>query len=132
MSARTNLILTDRKATPVAHTFSPDGDDANRVHLFSEKSGVPATDARFTASLRQVNGKARATLKLALPVTQTQVVNGISNPIVVRTSYGEVNFTFDSLSSAQERADCIGMLASSLLANQTQINDMLVNASDIY
>lgn len=132
MVARTNLVLTDRAATPVAHTFSPDGDDANGVHVFSEKTGVPAGYSRYTASLRQTNGKFRAALKLAVPITQTQTVNGVSSPVIVRTSFGEVSLTFDALSSAQERADLIGMLADSLKTSQTQINDMIVNLSDIY
>lgn len=132
MVARTNLVLTDRAATPVARTFSPDGDDANGVHVFSEKTGVPAGYSRFTASLRQTNGKFRAALKLAVPITQTQTLNGVSSPVIVRTSFGEVNLTFDSLSSAQERADLIGMLADSLKTSQAQINDMIVNLSDIY
>lgn len=132
MAARTNLVLKDRATTPVNHTFTPDGTDVNGVHLFSEKVGVPASFSRFTASLRRTSGKYRATLKLALPITQTQVVNGVSNPVVVRTAYAEVNFTFDQLSTDQERKDAIGMISDSLLATQAQINDMLVNLSDIY
>lgn len=132
MAARANLVINDRAATPVAHTYSPDGDDANGVHVFTEKTGVPAGYPRFTASLRQSGGKFRAQLKLAVPVTQTQTINGVSNPVVVRTNYAEVNFTFDGLSSTQERADIVGLIANSLAASQTQINDMLVNVSDIY
>jgi hypothetical protein len=132
MSARTNLVINDRAATPVAHTFSPDGDDANGVHIFSEKVGVPAGYSRYTASLRQTNGKFRAQLKLAVPITQTQTINGVSSPVVVRTSFVEVGLTFDALSSVQERADAIGMMVNSLATAQTQINDMVVNLSDIY
>lgn len=132
MSARTNLVLKDRAATPVPHTFSPDGDDTNGVHLYSEKSGVPAGFSRFTASLRQQNGKWRALLKLSVPIVQTQTINGVSSPVIVRTSFAEVNFTFSELSSTQERADVVGMLSDALLASQTQINDMIVNLSDVY
>lgn len=132
MSARTNLILKDRAGTPVSHTFTPDGDDTNGVHLWSEKTGVPAGYPQFTASLRKSSGKLRSTLKLSVPVTQTQTINGISTPTVVRTAFAEVNFTFDGLSSAQERADVVGQLLDSLLATQTQINDMIVNVSDVY
>lgn len=133
MAARANLILKDRASTPVNHTFSPDGTDSNGVHLFSEKVGVPASNSRFSAKLTPgKNGKARVTLKLAVPITQTQVINGVSNPVVVRTAYGEVNFTFDQLSSEQERADLVGQLADSLLATQTQINEMIVKMSDIW
>jgi len=132
MAARTNLILTDRATTPVDHIFTPDGTDANGVHLFSNKVGVPASFSKFSAKLSPGKGKARATLKLVVPITQTQVINGVSNPVVVRTAYGEVSLTFDMLSTAQERADLVGMLASSLLESQTQIDDMVVNLSDIY
>lgn len=132
MAQRTNLILTDRASTPVDHTLTPDGTDTNGVHLFSEKVGVPAGYPRFTASLRRTNEKYRASLKLAVPVVANQTINGVSAPIVVRTGYAEVNFTFDQLSSAQERADLIGMISDALSADQTQINDLLVNLSDIY
>lgn len=132
MAQRTNLILKDRASTPVNHTFTPDGTDANGVHLFSEKVGVPASYPRFSAKLAPGKQKARVTLKLVAPITQTQVINGVSNPVVVRTAYGEVNFTFDMLSTEQERADVVGMLAESLLATQAQINDMIVKMSDIY
>lgn len=132
MSARTNLVINDRAATPVAHTYTPDGDDANGVHVYSEKTTVPAGNPRFTASIRSSNGKFRPTVKITVPITQTQTINGVASPVIVRTAYGEVNFTFDALSSEQERADCVGLLVNSLAASQTQINDMIVKLSDIY
>lgn len=132
MSARGNLVINDRAATPVAHTYSPDGDDANGVHVFSEKTGVPAGNPRFTAQLRKSNGKYRPTLRLQVPIVQTQTINGVSAPVVVRTAYVELACTFDQLSTDQERKDAIGLMANAMAASQTQINDMLVNLSDIY
>lgn len=132
MSARTTLVINDRATTPVAHTYSPDGSDANGVHLFSEKVGVPAGYPRFTAALKRGNGKFRATLKLAVPITQTQTINGVSTPVVVRTGYADVSFTFDSLSSEQERADVVGLIANALATSQTQINNLLVKLEDIW
>jgi hypothetical protein len=132
MAARTDLILTDGQATPVAHTFTPDGSDANGVHIFSEKSGIPADDSRFTVSLRRSGGRFRVSIKLAVPVTQLQTVNGVSNPLVVRTGYAEVGFTFDETSSMQERWDVVRMLSSALGADQAQIEALVVGLSDIY
>lgn len=132
MSARANLVINDRAGTPVAHTYSPDGDDKNGVHIYSEKTSVPAGNPRYTARLIRSGGKYRPSLKLSVPVTQTQVINGVSTPVVVRTAYVEVNMTFDELSSTQERADAVGLMVNSLAAAQTQINDMCVNLSDIY
>lgn len=132
MSARANLVVNDRAGTPVAHTFTPDGDDANGVHIYSEKTGVPAGNNRYTIGLRNSGGKYRPSIKLACPVTATETISGVSSPVVIRTAFAEVNFTFDPLSSAQERADCVGMLVNSLATAQTQINDLVVNLSDIY
>lgn len=133
MSARTNLVLKDRAGTPVNHTFTPDGDLPGGTHVFSEKTGVPAGNPRYTAVLKKDgNGRFRPALRLTVPVVQTQTINGVSAPVVVRTAYVELNATFDPLSSDQERKDAIGMFADSLLASQTMMNDLLVNLSDIY
>jgi len=132
MAARANLVINDRATTPVAHTYSPDGDDTNGVHLFSEKTGVPAGNPRFTISHRYSGGKYRPTLKLAIPVVQTQTINGVSSPVVVRTTYAEVGFTFDSLSSEQERNDCVGLMVNALAASQAQIHNLVVKLEDIW
>ncbi len=133
MAARANLVVKDRTTpTPVDRTFTPDGDEPNGVHVFSEKTGVPAGNARFTAQLRKSNGKYRPRLRLQLPIVQTQTISGINSPVVVRTAFAEVQFTFDETSTAQERADCVGMTQNSLATAVAQLNDMLVNLSDIY
>lgn len=132
MSARGNLVINDRAATPVAHTYTPDGDDANGVHLYSEKTTVPIGNPKFTAALKKSGTKYKPSLKLAIPVVQSQVINGVTSPVIVRTAYANVEFTFDGLSSEQERADCVGLLANALGASQTQINDMIVKLSDIW
>lgn len=131
MSARANLVINDRAATPVAHTYSPDGSNAG-VHLWSEKTSVPVGNPRFTARLAKSKDKYKPTVRLVLPVVQTQVINGVSSPVVVRTAYAEVNFTFDGVSTDQERKDCVGLMVSALAAAQTQINDMIVNLSDVF
>lgn len=133
MAARTSLTVKDRTSpTPVDHIFTPDGDDPNGVHVFTEKTGVPAGYPRFTAQLRFSKGKYRPTLRLAVPIVQTQTINGVSAPVIVRTSYVELSATFDALSTTQERADAIGQMTNSLAAAQVMINDLLVNLSDIY
>lgn len=132
MAARGNLVLTDRAATPVNHTYTPDGDDKNGVHLYSEKGSVPAGNAKYSIGLRQSGGRYRGSIRLAVPVVQTQTINGVSTPVVVRTAYIELNTSFDPLSNTQERADAMGLMASSLTASQTQINDLIVNLSNIY
>ena len=131
MAARANLVLKDRAATPVNHTFSPDGDKAD-VHLFSEKTAVPAGNPRYSISLREGASRWTAVIRMTIPVVQTQVINGVSSPVIVRTTYIDFKVTFSNVSTDQERKDAIGMFADSLGATQTQINDLLVNLQDIY
>lgn len=128
-----NLVLNDRAATPVAHTFTPQGTEGNSAALV-ESTGVPIGDRRFVINWSQTSGTGRykRTGRLVIPVVQTQTINGVSTPVVVRTAYAEWSCTFDSTSTEQERKDCIGMLADSLLATKTVVNDTVVKLEGIF
>lgn len=132
MAARSNLVITDRQPTPVERTFSPDGDDSNRVHLFSEKTTVPLGNPRFSASLKRSGSRFKPSLKLAIPVTQTQIINGIQTPVIVRVAYVELAASFDGVSTEQERKDAIGLMASAIQEDQVMMNDLLTKLSDIW
>lgn len=132
MAARSTITINDRASTPVAHSFTPDGDDANGVHVFTEKTGIPAANRRITVGLRYTGGKYRPSIKFQLPVVQTQTVNGIDSPVVVRTAIAELNLTFADTSTDQERKDTVAFVSNSLLASQTMLNDLFVNLADIY
>jgi hypothetical protein len=84
------------------------------------------------AALKKSGSKYRPSLRLQIPIVQTQTVNGVSNPVVVRTAYVEFNAVFDALSTDQERKDAVGLMVNALAASQTQINDMVVGLADIY
>lgn len=132
MAARGNVVINDRAATPVAHTYTPDGDDSNGVAVFSEKTSVPAGNPRLTVSVKQSGGQYRPTLRLQIPVVQTQTINGISTPVVVRTAYVELSARFSDVSTDQERKDAIGLMANAMAASQTIINDALVNVTPVW
>lgn len=132
MSARANVVINDRAATPVAHTYSPDGDDSNGVHLFSEKTGIPAGNPRLTMALKSSNGKYRPSLRLTVPIVQTQTINGVSTPVIVRTAYVELNATFDGLSTEQERKDAIGLMANLMAASQTMTDALLTKLENVW
>jgi hypothetical protein len=126
-----NVVLTDRKSTPVDHTFTP-LDISGGVGTVVESSGIPVGQNRLTISQRVSNGRYRPSLRLQLPVVQNQTINGVSTPVVVRTAYVEVNFTFDQTSSIDERKDAVGMIASALQSDKTLINDTVVNLQGVY
>lgn len=127
-----NLVLTDRAATPVAHTFVP-RDIVDGVGTVIESTGVPVGDNRFTLGIKKLStGRYKATLKGVFPVVQNQTLNGITEPVVVRSSYADMTFTFDEKSTTQERKDVVGMMQSALASGAALTNGLLVNLEGVY
>lgn len=126
-----NLVLTDRAATPVAHTFVPK-DMSGGVATVVESTGVPVGDKRYSISTRRANGRTKARIVFAVPVVQTETINGISKPKVVREAIVDATFTFSSESTEFERNEIVGMFADSLAASKTLVNDTLVKGQGIY
>lgn len=127
------MVLKDRAAIPVDHTFVP-RDITNNVGKVVSSTGVPVGEKTYTVSIRQTpdTGRNKISLKLAVPVVQEQTINGITNPIVVRTSHVDCTFTFDRSSTEQERKDVVGMFADSLGASKALVNGVLVNLEGVY
>jgi hypothetical protein len=69
---------------------------------------------------------------LSVPVVQTQTINGVSTPVVVRTAYADVNFTFDATSTTQERKNLVGMMADALAAGKVLVNGAIVDLEGVY
>lgn len=126
------LVLTDRKATPVNHTFNPQN-IVSGVARVAESSGIPLGDNAVTISIaRNGNGRYKAHLKFTFPVLQTETVNGVSKPVIVRSSFAEVHFNFDQSSSEAERNDVVGMVQSALLPAKALVHDAVVKLEGIY
>lgn len=126
-----NVVLTDRATTPVNHTYTP-SDITNGVGTVIESTGVPVGDNRLTIALKKSADRCKPELRITLPVVQNQVVNGITTPVVVRTAYCNVSFSFDNTSTTQERKDCVGLIATALASSTTVVNDVIVNLQGIY
>jgi len=67
-----------------------------------------------------------------VPIVQTQTINGVSTPVVVRTGYAEATFSFDASSSEQERKDVVGMFYSSLATGAVLVNDTITKTQGIW
>jgi hypothetical protein len=127
-----NLVLTDRESTPVDHTFKP-RDISQGVGSVVESTGTPIGDNRFTVALNKTStGRYKATLKGVFPVVQDQTINGVTSPVVVRTSYADISFTFDERSTTEERNNVVGMIQSALSTNNSLVNDTIVDLEGIY
>lgn len=132
MPQLTNLVLTDRKATPVAHTLIPVNIDKNGVAYVAESTGTPVADISMSISTRRVNDKIKSRLVLTVPVVQTETINGISKPKVVRSTVVAADFTFSRESTEAERNDAVGMFADALGPTKALVNDAIVKAQGIY
>lgn len=127
-----NLVLTDRAATPVAHTFAPRSKDGG-VAVVAESTGVPIGDPKFTLSTtKTAGGRFKTVMKLSIPVVQTQTVNGVSTPVVVRTAYVDATFSFGNNSSLQERKDAVGLFSSALAPGAVLVNDVLTKCEGVW
>lgn len=127
-----NLVLKDRKTTPVDHTFIP-RDIRQNVGTVVESNGVPVGNSRYSVSLRLTpSGKYKAELKLAVPVVANETINGVSVPTVTRTAFADLVFTFDQHSTEAERDDLVGMLADSLASSKVLVNDTVVKLQGVY
>lgn len=127
-----NLVLQDRAATPANHTFVP-RDIRGEVGTVIESTGVPIGNSRYSVSLKKTpSGKFKATLNLAVPIVQTQTVNGVDSPVVVRSGYANCEFVFDETSTLQERKDVVGMFMSSLDSAKTLVDSVVTKLEGVY
>jgi len=125
------ISLNDRETTPVAHVFNPH-DSVNGVGIVKNTTGVPLGAETLTVSMRgSPNGRYRGKVNLTVPVVQTETINGISTPVVVRTAYVSLEVTFSDKSTLQERDNVIGMLADALAPSKTLVNDALVKLEGV-
>lgn len=127
------ISLLDRESTPIAHSFVPkDILQPGNIGRVSRNSGVLVGEELLTISSRKTGRRIRTKIVLSVPVVQTQTISGISTPVVVRTGYAELNFTFDDTSTTQERNNLVGMLAGALGTTKTLVNDAVINGEGIY
>lgn len=106
----TTIVVPDAAATPVNHTFSPvriDGDTATWLEKSaSVASGFWTLISTLRAPLAGQKEKVyRETLKLAIPVTAIETINGVSKTTLLYTMRANVEFVIPADSSLQNRKD---------------------------
>jgi len=132
MPALTIITANDRESTPVTHSFSPDGEE-NGVFRFVETDGVPVGDNVLTVSKNVTPAqKRKLRVRLAMPVTVTETVNGVDSPKIVRTAYADFAFTFDKESTLQERKNLVGLMAGLLASSEPSMNEVLTELKGFY
>jgi hypothetical protein len=119
------IVVNDAAATPVAHTFTKikvNGDSA----LFLEQSAATALGfwplgISIRAPLAGQTAKIyRKTIDLAMPVTTTETINGVSRPKLEYTLRAKVEFTDPAESTEQNRKD-IRTLTKNILSDSNVV-----------
>ncbi len=131
MAQLTSLVLKDREATPVSHTFTPQ-EIRDNVAILVNSNGVPVGNERVGVSLRYTGNRYKAVLTLTAPTVVTETVNGVASPTVARTAYAEVHFSFPNTSTLQERKNVVGMTADALSSNQAMLNALFTELQNVY
>lgn len=128
-----NLVLTDRQATPVAHTFVPRSIASDGSATVVESTGTPIGDNKVVITpSRTSTGRYKVAMDFLFPIVQTQTINGISTPVVVRQTNARLVFYFDQASTEAERNNAVGQIADSLGVSKTLVNDTLVKLQGIW
>lgn len=131
MAQLSAITLNDRETTPVGHIFTPNG-ITNDVGELIRSTGVPLANERMTLSCKRNGKKIRAKVVLTIPVVATETINGVSRPVVVRTSYAEATFTYDDTSTTQERKNLVGMLSAALAAAKPVVEPTIVDLEKVF
>lgn len=133
MPALANLILTDRAATPVNHTFVPRGHENTDGGRVVEAGVTAIADNLFTVEPRRTpQGRYKVKLHLVLPVVQNKIEDGVSSYVVSRASRATVEFDIAGDSTEQERKNLVGMIASSLDPAKVLVNDTIVKMESVW
>jgi hypothetical protein len=133
MPALSNISINDGETTPVTHVFKPAGPDGQGVFVFRESDGVAVGDNVLTVSSRDTGNYRKVILRLRMPQTATQVVNGVSSEIVSRTNYAEATFRFAPDSTTQERLNLVTLMKAALQSGQNpDLQAVLVDNEGYY
>jgi hypothetical protein len=128
-----SLVLTDRQGTPVNFTLLPIGEkDGVATVAVADATGATITEKRFSISSKRVGDRIRSTIKFKVPTVVTEVINGVSDPVVAREAFVDATFTFSSKSTEAERNDVVGMFASALAVTKPLVHDTLVKGQAVW
>lgn len=133
MPSLQSLVVTDRQATPVNFTLLPAGEnDGVGIVALADATGAAVTEMRLSIGQRKSNGRIRTTIKFKVPVVTTEVINGVSSPLVVREGFVDATFTFADTSTEAERNNVVGMFASALAATKPLVHDTVVKNQAVW
>lgn len=119
-----NITISDRELTPVAHTFSPEG-EKDGIATFVESGNSLVGNNTLTVSSRDTGKYVKARVRTDMPIVQVETINGIDNDRVVRRLTADTTITLPKSSTLQERKNIIGIHMGAMAADQTDVDKVL-------
>lgn len=112
MANNANIVINDGEATPIAHTFAPDGIDGGVAVYSDRNTGVPVGYSKITMTRPKTpqdaaNGSYKMTVQLMLP--RLEEVSGSGNsgyspaPRVAYTLVAKTEFWLPARSTTLDR-----------------------------
>ena len=143
MPAAANIVISDGAATPVAHTFSPIGQDSKGVWWYEQINPVP-TNALGAKRLgikvvrvmerNRLTGNAKVTITVQNPTLETLGTkdSGLTPPpTVAYVNHARVEFDYPERGSLQERKDTRAFVAA-LTSATGPILSVIENLNPVY
>lgn len=129
-----NVVLKDRQATPVNHTFTPRSvSNGTGVVAEAAASGTAIGENRLSVSSRTTAGNRRKSdLKFSFKKVAMSTVNGVEVPQIVDTAYVTITYDFGPNWTEAERNNIQGQVEDSQRTTSTLVYNTVVKAEAVY
>jgi hypothetical protein len=138
MTQIANIVINDGEATPVAHTFAPDGNSGLEANFADRASGISIGFPKLKFAIAKADGKNQPLnkVRIRLTVPKLEVISGSAatgfTPAARLAYLGtfDGNFIFHERATAQDRKN-IRVLLVNLLGHAATV-DTIDNLSPQY
>lgn len=135
MGQITTIVVPDAQATPVNHTFNPVKTNGDTAYLVEQSSAAsvgywPLALTQRAPLAGQKERVYRTKLSLAIPVTTTETINGVSRPRLEYTSRVNLEFIIPEGATLQNRKDLRKLLVG--IVNDASFVSMVESQQNLY
>jgi len=143
MPAASNIVINDGATTPVAHTFSPIGQDAKGVWWYEQTNpalanalGAKRLGIKVVRIMdrQRLTGSAKVTITVQVPTLETLGTNDSGftpPPTVAYVNHVRCEFDFPERGNLQERKDTRAFIAA-LTSATGPILSIIENMNPVY
>jgi hypothetical protein len=142
MSARANIAIADGEASPVTHTFTPDGDLSEGVARYINFDDSPVLSETLTISVRDSNSSGqdysipgkkvsprKVEMRLKMPISYVDSVSGLT--LLDFTNEAVLTFNLHPRTSEQQ-AENLRKMVEDLMDGHANVTDAIEKGQRIW